>query len=361
MLLPLFTPSAPGPSHASIVLAVQEEAPLDVVYLRDGSAESGELLEATLAGLALKPADGERKLVPWSSVLMVQYGDAPDEFANAQATLYAGNFEAALEDFQTTLGFEDLRPALREEALFLSAHARQRLGQVDEARTAYAEVLKEFPQGRYARAAGESLIELHLAAGDAPGARAALDQLGQGLQGVEGRDGLVALLEAGLLAASGSSDEALQRYSAVEGLSGVDPVVAQEARLGRARMLLAGGKGAQAEPLLRALVAESQDPRVQSGAWNALGEIQASEGRSRKEADRILDALYHYLRTVVQYKPLPGESTHEFERALAGAGTCFQYLSELEQNADKKRLLRDHQRERLEQLQREFPNSKFLK
>ena len=125
-------------------------------------------------------------------------------------------------------------------------------------------------------------------------------------------------------------------------------------------MLLAGGQRAEAEPILRALVAESESVRVQSGAWNALGEILAADGSARKEAEPILDALYAYLRTVVQYKPLPGESTLEYERALAGAAQCFQYLSELEQNAEKKRPCATTSASASTQLQREFPNSRFL-
>ena len=63
---------------------------------------------------------------------------------------------------------------------------------------------------------------------------------------------------------------------------------------------------------------------------------------------------------MVQYKPLPGESTEEYERALAGSALCFRYLSELEQNPDKKKQHRDRERDRAEQLQREYPNSPFL-
>jgi hypothetical protein len=167
------------------------------------------------------------------------------------------------------------------------------------------------------------------------------------------------LLEAGLLAAAGDFAQAGERYGALE--SAPVAALAQAARLGRARMLLAGGKRAEAEPILRTLVAESESARVQSGAWNALGEALAADGVARKQAEPILDGLYAYLRTVVQYKPLPGESTVEYERALAGAEQCFQHLSELEQNAEKKEALRSQQRQRLAQLQSEFPNSRFLK
>ena len=123
-------------------------------------------------------------------------------------------------------------------------------------------------------------------------------------------------------------------------------------------MLLATGKNGEAEPLLRAVVKESLNPRAQSAAWNALGELQTAAG-VKKDSEQIYTGL-SYLRTAVQYKPLPGESTAEYERAIAGAAKCFRYLSELEQNP-KKKLFHGLQRDRTEQLQREFPNSPYLR
>ena len=172
---------------------------------------------------------------------------------------------------------------------------------------------------------------------------------------------MVGLLEGRLLEGQGKNAEAGQRYAAVEALAGATPGLVQEAKLGRGRMLLRENKAGEAEPIFRALVSEGVSPRVLSGAWNGMGELQVHDGRAKKNSERILDALYAYLRTVVQYRPLPGESTEEYERALAGAETCFRFLSELEQNPEKKRQLRDRERDRHDQLQQEYPNSVFLK
>jgi tetratricopeptide (TPR) repeat protein len=352
---PAVFPVAPAP----LALLVQDEEARDLVLLRNGTTESGNVLDETLAGLTLDPAEGARKTLPWDSVSAVQYGDAPDEFTNAQAALDAGNMELALEGYQAVLAGEELRPVIRQQALFYSAHAQLRLGQTADAVATYTELLGEFPQGRFVLAAGENLIDLHLQSGDEAAARTALDKIRTGLDGADSGPAVAGLLEAGLIAAGGDFAQAGERYGALE--SGPDAALAQEARLGRARMLLAAGKRAEAEPMLRALVAESHSARVQSGAWNALGEALTADGVERKAAEPILDGLYAYLRTVVQYKPLPGESTVEYERALAGAEQCFQHLSELEQNAEKKESLRAQQRQRLAQLQNEFPNSRFLR
>jgi hypothetical protein len=342
------------------VASAQQDAVLDVVYLKDGKNEPGAVLDETLEGVSIKPQTGAKKVVPWQDVQMIEYGDAPEEFTSALAALGAENHELALEQLQGVLAAEDLREVIRQQALFHVAGLQRRLGMLDQARASYEQLLLDFPRGRFVRLAGENLVALQVQAGDAAGATSTLQNLAQNLEGMASKELVVGLLEAGLLLADGKVAEARARYDAVETAAGGNAEIAQEARLGKARTLVLEGKGSEAEPMLRALVVESKDPRVQSGAWNALGEMGAADGRARKDADKILDALYAYLRTVVQYKPLPGESTAEYERALAGAGTCFRYLSELEPNAEKKRLLRQRQTERLDQLEREFPSSPFL-
>jgi len=343
---------------ARVSSAQDEET--DSLYLKDGSTEVGKVLDEGLTGVEFQPGKGAKKLVAWPTVTSIEYFDAPEELTSAQAAVTANNFGPAREQLQAVLATEGLRPMHVQQAQYLMAYTLQRLGDVDASIAAYQGMLKEFPKGRYLRSVGENLLGLQLLKGDAAGARASLDTLTSGSKGTAGVEPIVGLLEARLLEGQGKIAEARERYGAVETMAGIEPALAQEARLGKARTLLHDSKAAEAEPLFRALIGESQDPRVQSGAWNGLGELQVTEGRAKKDSDRILDALYAYLRTVVQYKPLPGESTEEYERALAGAGTCFKYLSELEQNTEKKKLLRDRERERTEQLQREYPNSPFL-
>lgn len=345
-----FVLSSPG--------AAQE---IDTVYLRDGNTETGKVLEEGWSGLSIQPERGGKKVIPWGSVQSVDYFDAPEELGNGLATLAADNAESALELFQSVLGSEGNRPMVVQQALFYSAFAQQRSGRSDEALAAYTKLLADFPKGRYLRLAAENLIDVNLGKSDVAAARAALDKLAASAKGAEGVEPLLELLEARLLEGQGEFAKARERFAALEGLAGAPAELLQEGKLGKARTLLLDGKGTEAEPFLRALITESQSPRVQSGAWNGLGQIQSSEGRTKKDSERILEGLYAYLRTVVQYKPLPGESTEEYERALSGSAMCFQYLSELEQNPERKKLWRERQRERLEQLELEYPSSKFLK
>jgi tetratricopeptide (TPR) repeat protein len=340
-------------------LSAQEET--DTIYLANGSTETGKVLEETWSGVSIQPEKGAKKTVAWDTLQSVDYFDAPEELKGGLVTLAAGNMEAARELFEIVLGLEGNRPMIVQQALFHRAYADQRLGKSAEADAGYSKLLKDFPKSRYLREAAENLISLRLGQKDVASAQAVLVGLAEDTKGLEGIEPLLGLLEARLQEGQDKTAEAGQRYSAVEAMAGARPDMVQEAKLGRARTLLRANKAAEAEPVFRALIGESTLARVQSGAWNGLAELQAADGRAKKNSERILDALYAYLRSVVQYKPLPGESTEEYERALAGAATCFKYLSELEQNPEKKKLHRDRERDRLEQLQLEYPNSSFLK
>ena len=80
----------------------------------------------------------------------------------------------------------------------------------------------------------------------------------------------------------------------------------------------------------------------------------------KKDSEQIYTGLYSYLRTAVQYKPLPARappSTSARSPARPSASATF----ELEQNPEKKKLFHGLQRDRTEQLQREFPNSPYLR
>ena len=358
--------AAHGLAAARLAAALALALPLgaqetDSVYLRDGSTEVGKVLEMSFTGVSVQPEKGAKKTLANDNVVNIEFFDAPEDLQSGHATLLAGNFEVAREQLKLALATEGLRPVVVQEILADLAYAEQRQGNLDGAIAGYTRLLADFPKGRYLRQAGENLIALQSQKGNADGARASLDKLTAGAKGVEGIDAVVALLEARLLEAQKKTADANARYAALEGMAGADPVLVQEAKLGKARTLLHNGKAAEAEPIFKALISESANARVQSGAWNGLGEIQVTEGRAKKDADKILDALYAYLRTVVQYKPLPGESTEEYERALEGAATCFQYLSELEQNPEKKKIWRDRENDRREQLQTAFPNSTFAK
>src|SRR5204862_1246487 len=104
----------------------------------------------------------------------------------------------------------------------------------------------------------------------------------------------------------------------------------------------------------RKLIAEDAPNYILAGAWNGIGELLRDEGKKKKDPEKLLDAVYSFLRGVVQYGPAPGEPTGEHMRALQGSSECFQYLADLETNADRKKLFKERARERGDQLKREY-------
>jgi predicted negative regulator of RcsB-dependent stress response len=347
----------------SLALAVPGRAqdPVDTVLLKNGQTEPGTVVEEVLSGVTIKPEKGPKKTIPWDTVQSIEYADAPAELANANAALTNAQYDDAAERFAAIAdGEEKPRPMITQQALFYAAYARQRAGHLDEAITGYQKLLTAFPHGRFLRSAGDNLTMLLAGKGDAAGAHKAVDALAAGAADLPGFAAEVAILHGRLLLAEGKPAEARTRFEEAEKAADAPEGVKQEARLCLGSTLLAEKKAAEAEPIFTSLKDAAAPPRVQSGAWNGLGELFAEDGKAKRDSDRILDGLYAYLRTVVQYKPAPGESTAEYERALAGAATCFKYISELEQNNERKKLFAQRSREKFDQLQREFPDSTYL-
>jgi hypothetical protein len=62
----------------------------------------------------------------------------------------------------------------------------------------------------------------------------------------------------------------------------------------------------------------------------------------------------------VQYTPQIGDPTVEHERALAGASRCFRYISELAQDAERKKVYADRSKGLETELRGTYPTSAFL-
>src|SRR5262249_37000623 len=136
-------------------------------------------------------------------------------------------------------------------------------------------------------------------------------------------------------------------YDEAQKAPGAPPTTALEAQLGLARCLQQeSGKAGEAEQQFRKLVTEDAPNAVLAGAWNGIGDITLAAGYAKKDQEKILDALYAYLRGVVQYTPAPGEATNEYERALAGTAKCFEFISQLETRTERKRPFLERANER---------------
>jgi hypothetical protein len=92
-----------------------------------------------------------------------------------------------------------------------------------------------------------------------------------------------------------------------------------------------------------------------------LGDLLVEQGGKARNIDQLIDALYAYLRGVVQYVPAAGEPQGEYERALAGSARCFKLISQLETNKDRKAYWESQFTQQAERLRRLSPNSEYLK
>lgn len=334
----------------------------DTVQLKDGKTETGRVKSEDFGGLTLE-AKGGARVIEWSAIVPngIVYTGSP-EFTSGKESLDAGKFEDALTKFTELKADTKLRAPLRQNALYYIAAIHQRQGKCDEAIAGYKALAEAFPKSRYLMDIGEGLVNCLVAKKDAAGyaaASKALDDLSAAAlsAGVEnGFSSGINVLKGRILEEQGKIAEAKAAYGVAEKATGVSPTIVQQARLGQGRCLVLLKNKPEADVIFRKLVTEDATNAVLAGAWNGIAEILKDEAREKRDADKMLDALYAYLRGVVQYAPVPGESAGEYKRALQGSADCFKLLADLEQNADRKRMNTERQRERLEQLKKEFPN-----
>jgi tetratricopeptide (TPR) repeat protein len=339
----------------------------DTIQLKDGKSETGRIKSEDFSGLVLTAAKGGDRTIEWSQIAPngVAYGGSV-EFTTAKEAFDARRYDEAIQQFTEILKPEaKLRPLLKPHAQYYSATSRLRKEEWDAAISEYKKLYTESPKSRHLMEIGEGLVTAYLAKGkDYAGATKALDELDSAatLASVGGGfTSAINVLKGRIFEEQQKYSEAIGAFSVAEKATGVSPLVVQQARLGQARCYVATSKPTEAEALYKKVTTEDAPNAVLAGAWNGLGDLWKKPGFEKKDANLLNDALYAYLRGVVQYGPLPGESTHEYERAMAGAAQCFTYLSGIEQAKDKKDLYAQYARVRRDQLAKEFPNSVFLK
>jgi tetratricopeptide (TPR) repeat protein len=333
----------------------QQEA--DTVMLKDGKSE-GKIESEDFAGISIELKGGAKRTFPWADVVGVTYGSSP-ELATALESYSAQRLDEALTQLEEIQGNKP-RPPVLQQVLLHKAMIYEREGKSAEALATWNELLSTFPKGRYLRRASEGLVNGLLGLERAAEAVPELDKIAAGAEGVPGFAAEIEVLRGRVHEDQGDAAAAEKSYKAAEAAADASPSTKQEARVGLARCLAQGGKKAEAEQLFRGLTREEAPPHVLAGAWNGLAAKWAEEGREKKDIERLYEALYGYLRGVVQYAPRAGEPTVEYERALAGAARCFRFISQLERSPEKKRRYDQLADEHLAQLRTEFPGSPFL-
>ena len=327
----------------------------DNVRLRKGDPLVGSVKSADYAGLSFQPSKGAVQTIAWRDVVAIEYAGVTG-LGKAITEINSGSFKEAEAQLEALKGDAKVKGPARQDVLYFSALCKQRQGQFDEALAGYRDYIKEFPKGRFLRAVGDGILACHAGKNDVAGAGKTLDELFNAVRtaGETAFQGDEAILKGIQLEEQKKYSDARFQYGLAEKAAGAAPAVSQEARLGIARCLQREGKGAEADQYCRKLVAEDAPNFILAGAWNGIGEVLRDEGKKKRDSEKLLDALYAFLRGVVQYGPVPGEPTSEHMRALQGSSECFRFLAELETNADRKKLFNERARERAEQLKREY-------
>lgn len=337
----------------------------DSVQLKAGTTETGKIKSEDYGGIVIDNRGD--KTIAWKDVAQpngIHYAKET-AYESAKDQFDAGRYEDALKAFEELKGEKSLRPVIKQHALYYSALIQQKLGKADEALAGYKELLSAFPKSRYLYDVGENTVAIYQSKKDPAGAGKALEQMSTDAltAGVDpGFNSDINVLKGRLLEDQSKYAEAQAAYGVAEHATGASPSVVQQAILGQARCAVALKDNAKAEGLFRKVVTSDGPPSVMAGGWNGLGDLMLMDARKTAKADpdKITDALYCYLRGVVQYVPMPGESTAEYERALFYSSRCFDFLGQLSTKADVKKAYQDNKELRLNQLRRQFPNSMYL-
>ena len=165
-----------------------------------------------------------------------------------------------------------------------------RMSSLPEARRAYEKALEAYPEGRLADRARFGLART-MALQNEPDAALKVLATMASRGGRDWNDRVwlqIGLIEAG----AGRDDKAVEAFETLEKQAPRSPLVAEE-RLNRAGALVRLGRAAEAEPLLRALMAEAPRNLAAQAAFE-LGTTQLSGGRPAEALETLDSALKRF-------------------------------------------------------------------
>jgi len=324
----------------------------DKIVMKDGKEKTVKIQSEDYDGLKLS-VEGGSTTQPWKDVDSIRYGNAAkyqeaiDSFNSASPSQTLPLLEALAAD-------DKLRPVLRHGVLFHLGLTYRRLGVDDKAVATLEQILKDFPKSRYLLQVGANLLSLYAAKGDAGGAVKALDPTLKGASGAQ-----FDFLRGRLLEEQKKFPEAERTFQTAVTGAGGDTDLQLAARLAIARCAQRAERVKEAEDKYREIVKLDAPNDVLAGAWNGLGELALARGTKARDAEELRYALFAFLRGVVLYVPERGGTTDEYERALAGSAKAFKAVGELENDATKKKQFLTRAQQRQQQLETDFPRSRY--
>ena len=309
----------------ALVLIVAATASADEIILiptatfkAAGGRIRGQITSESPSEIKIKPATGADQAVPVDQIATITYDGTGQSYAQAEIKENTGQFAEAADLYKKAVTENGGKPLIAGSAKFHRADILTDLAFANPAKIKDAVneldgYLSTYPTGRFVGQALESLIRLHLQAGDSAKAQAALSQLKEKVPGAADR---VAILEAKILTKTGKYDQAVAGLDkTIDAAKGTPR--AREAKLAKAEALVAQKKFDDALFAIQEVIKDSppEAAEIQAVAHNTLGDCYRAAGRPK-------DALIAYLKTDVLFD----KDKEQHPRALAMIEQLFREL-----------------------------------
>ena len=332
----------------------------DKVTTKDQKIKDVKIVSENFDNLIVS-LEGGTSGMRWKDIDSIKYSNA-DKYYKAVNAFTAGSVSDSIPQLEELNADTKLRPVLKHNVLYYLGMAYLKTGAADKSLAMHQELLKTFPKSRYLLQVGANVANISVARKDAAGAQRTLDAAATAAAAPKESAIQAAfdLLKGRLLEEQEKFTEAESTYDRILSNPKAEGDLQPSAKLGKARCAHRANRAIDAERQFRDLLSADAPNYVLAGAANGLGDLWLAQGTANRDADMIKDALLAYLRGKVMYIPERDSSTEEYERALAGAALANTALSQLEPNADRKKLYQSRAKQLKDELTRDYPQSRYL-
>lgn len=349
----LSSPVSGAVSALLLGFALTSVAAADRIYLSTGSIVEEVQIKSETFSKVIYRASGAKKddEVASELVLDIEFEQMPDELASAEIDAADGAFGAAIsgmEDYLTNLGERgDRKYKWAQNYARFRIVELNKLGGDQAAMVAAVEaLLLAGPESRYVPLAMVEKIDLLLTVGDVAGARDTIDTF----SALAKSSGMPQRWEFESRARKALTNPTLKGEALEKELAKISksaaafPTVSNYADVARAESMLLRGELAEAEYIVRKVVADPNAPdRTLAAAWTTLGDSLFKQSEAMTAPDEkdaavamMQESLLAYMRVVVGFR-------NEYAYvAKAGfyAGRCFQEIGGLGAADSSSRLFR---------------------
>jgi TolA-binding protein len=306
----------------------------------DYAGSEWEIVDDNLDGVTYQiPGVATPQSIPRANVREVFHDPAnvPPELSKGTALLDRDDFDGARAAFGKVEKDPSLPPWARAQAAFMVARSYMAQSDAQNAEKEFAAFKSAFPKSVWVTSATEGRARALMALDKIEEAKAEFASLRK-LPGVtedvavEADYWLVWIDEqvaasktppdqAGLQAAQKGYESLMTK---LQGKTQLDALY-RRAQVGRASVLIALGKPADAKTELEKIIKDTKDPRALAGLYNKLG--SATWRAAPSDKNEMKQALMHYLRVVTLYGDAEG-TDEDCAEAMFHAGTLFKELKD---------------------------------